>query len=106
MACPYAVSAVRLLDGLVSSTSSTGASQASYPLGKMKTPERTPRTLGVDAETLRRWRSRGLLRARELQNDQLRPGCEDAAPVVTIGAAPVMVSGSDDLVAVRARPVD
>jgi predicted site-specific integrase-resolvase len=72
----------------------------------MNTPERTTRTLGVDAETLRRWRSRGLLRARELHSDQLRPGCEDAAPVVAIGAAPVMVSGSDDLVAVRARPVD
>lgn len=43
--------------------------------------------------------------ARELHSDQLRPGCEDAAPVVAVGAAPV-VSGSDDLVAVRARPVD
>lgn len=71
----------------------------------MKTPERTPRTLGVDAETVSRWRSRGLLRARALRSDQLRPGCEDAAPVVAVGAAPV-VSGGDDLVAVRARPVD
>jgi len=72
----------------------------------MTAPQNTPRTLGVDAETVSRWRSRGLLRARELRSDQLRSGCEDATPVVAISAAPVMVCGSDDLVAVRARPVD
>jgi hypothetical protein len=72
----------------------------------MTAPGRTPRTLGVDAETLSRWRSRGLLDARELHSDQLQPGCEDAAPLVGIAAAPMLVCGSDDLVAVRARSVD
>ncbi len=72
----------------------------------MKARERTPRTLGVDAETVSRWWSRGLLDARELHSNQLRPGYEDATPLVAICAAPLVVSGSDDLVAVRARPVD
>ncbi len=69
-------------------------------------PPGTPRTLGVDAHTLSRWRSRGLLRARALHSDQWRPGCEDAAPVVGIGAAPMLVCASDDLLAVSARTVD
>jgi predicted site-specific integrase-resolvase len=72
----------------------------------MTAPKRTPRTIGVDAETLSRWRSRGLLRARELHGDQLRPGCENAARLAGVGAAPMLVCGSDDLVAVKARPVD
>ncbi|MGC2375120.1 MAG: hypothetical protein WA484_14705 [Solirubrobacteraceae bacterium] len=72
----------------------------------MTAPKRTARALGVDAETLSRWSSRGLLRASELHTDHLRPGCENAAPLVGVGAARLSVCGSEDLVAVRARPVD
>jgi hypothetical protein len=80
--------------------------QAPYPVGKMTARKRTPRTFSIDAQTLTRWSSRGLLLARELHSDQLRPGCEDAAPPVGVGSAPMLVCDSDDLVAVRARPVD
>jgi predicted site-specific integrase-resolvase len=69
-------------------------------------PEHTPRPLGVDVETLNRWKSRGLLRARKLRSDQVRPGWEDAPLVAGIGAAPILVVGSDDLVAIKACPVD
>ncbi len=77
-----------------------------YPLGKMTAAKRTPRTLGVNAQTLSHWRSQGLLRARELHSDQLQPGRENAAPLMEVGAAPMLVCANDDLVAVRARPVD
>lgn len=73
---------------------------------KMTAPGRTPRTLGVDAETVSRWRSRGLLDARELRSDQLQPGREDAMPPVGLDAAPMLVGGSEDLALVRARSVD
>jgi hypothetical protein len=79
---------------------------ASYPLRKMTATQRTPRPLGVDAQTLSHWRSRGLLRSRVLRSDQLRPGRENAAPLVGIDAAPVLVCASEDLLAVRARPLD
>jgi predicted site-specific integrase-resolvase len=72
----------------------------------MTASKRTPRALGVDAETLSRWSSRGLLRARELRSDQLRPGCENATPLVGVGAAPMLACDSDDLVSVKARSVD
>lgn len=72
----------------------------------MTAPKRNPRTLGLDAQTLHRWSSRGLLRARELHSDHLRPSSENAAPLVGLDAAPLLVCGSDDLVAVRASPVD
>lgn len=44
--------------------------------------------------------------ARELRSDQLRAGRENAAPLVGVGAAPKLVCDGDDLVAVKARPVD
>jgi hypothetical protein len=72
----------------------------------MTAPGRTPRTLGVDAETVSRWRSRGLLDAHELNSDQLQPGCEDAMPLVGLDAVPMLVGGTEDLAPVRACPVD
>ncbi len=77
-----------------------------YPVGRMTAPKRTPRTLSVNAQTLTRWSSRGILQARELHSDQLRAGYGNGAPPVGVGAAPTLVFGSDDLMAVRARPVD
>jgi predicted site-specific integrase-resolvase len=72
----------------------------------MTAPKRIPRTLGVDAQTVSRWSSRGLLRARELHSDHLRPALENAAPLTGVDAAPMVVCGSEVLVAVSARPVD
>src|ERR1700684_1141249 len=57
----------------------------------MTAPKRILRALGVDAETLIRWRGRGLLRARELDSDQLRPGCENAAAMGGGAAQPSAV---------------
>jgi hypothetical protein len=72
----------------------------------MTAAKRTPRPLGVDAETLSRWSSRGLLRARELRGVELRPGCWDDTPVVGAADAPTLLCSGDDLVPVRVRPVD
>jgi hypothetical protein len=72
----------------------------------MTAAKRTPRPLGVDAETLSRWSSRGLLRAQRLRGVQLRRGCWDDAPVVDAADAPALLCGGDDLVPVRVRPVD
>jgi hypothetical protein len=77
-----------------------------YALVEMTAAKWTPRSLGVDAETLSRWSSRGLLRAHELRGVKLRPGCWDDAPVVDAADAPTLLCGGDDLVPVRARPVD
>ncbi len=70
----------------------------------MTVPEHTPRALGVDAETVSRWRNRGLLRARVLHSDQLRLGREDDAPAVGAADAPTL-TWRDDMVAVRVRLV-
>lgn len=77
-----------------------------YALVEMTAVKPTPRPLGVDAETLNRWSNRGLLRAHRLRGVQLRLGCWDDAPVVDAADAPTLLCGGDDLVPVKARPVD
>ena len=65
-----------------------------------------PRAHSASTRRPERLEQPGILRARELHSDHLRAGCENAAPLVGVGAAPMLACGSDDLVAVRARPVD
>jgi Phage integrase family len=88
-----------------------GSSAHSSPSGRrilwpMTVPIRTPRSIGVDAATLSRWRSRGLLSARKLEGVRLRPSFDEAARADVPCAVPPLTCNGEDVVAVKARHLD
>ncbi len=72
----------------------------------MTVPIPTPRSIGVNAEALSRWRSRGLLSARKLKGVRLQPGFDEAARVDVICEVPPLTCSGEDVVAVKARHLD
>jgi hypothetical protein len=72
----------------------------------MAMPVGTPRSIGVDVDTMSRWISRGLVSARKIEGGQLRSGLDQTTRVEVTGEVPPLMCSGDDLVATKARHLD